>query len=77
MVSIEKLVKKILNNQNDVNINELIKFMEYHGFKHRIGSRGHYIFAKGEKRVGAAVDHPSKRVKSFYVKDCIKMVQEK
>ena len=77
MVSIEKLVKKILNNQSDVRINELIKFMDYYGFKYRVGSRGHYIFAKGEKRIGAAVDHPSKRVKSFYVKDCIKIVQEK
>ncbi|GEM_PF-4464594 len=77
MVSIEKLVKKILNNQSDVKINELIKFMEYYGFKYRVGSRGHYIFRKGEKRIGAAVDHPSKRVKSFYVKDCIKIVQEK
>ena len=77
MTSIEKLIKKILNNQNDVTINELVRFMEYHGFKHRVGSRGHSIFCKGEKRVGAAVDHPSKRVKSFYVKDCIKVVQEK
>ena len=77
MVSIEKLVKKILNNQSDVKINELVKFMGYHGFTHRIGSRGHYIFRKGEKRIGAAVEHPSKRVKSFYVKDCIKIVQEK
>ncbi|OGI10763.1 MAG: hypothetical protein A3I68_01660 [Candidatus Melainabacteria bacterium RIFCSPLOWO2_02_FULL_35_15] len=77
MVSIEKLVKKILNNQNDVKINELVRFMEYHRFTYRVGSRGHYIFRKGEKRVGAAVDHPSKRVKSFYVKDCIKTVQEK
>ena len=77
VTSIEKLVKKILNNQNDVRISELVRFMEYHGFTHKIGSRGHYIFRKGEKRVGAAVDHPSKRVKSFYVKDCIKIVQEK
>ena len=77
MTSIEKLIKKILNNRNDVTINELVRFMEYHGFKHRVGSKGHYIFRKEEKRVGAAVDHPSKRVKSFYVKDCIKIVQEK
>ena len=77
MTSIEKLINKILNNQNDVKINELVRFMEYHRFTYRVGSRGHYIFRKGEKRVGAAVDHPSKRVKSFYVKDCIKMIQEK
>lgn len=73
MTSIEKLVERIINNQNDVKINELVRFMEYHGFTYRIGSKGHYIFRKGEKRVGAAVDHPSKRVKSFYVKDCIKV----
>ncbi len=77
MTSIEKLINKILNNQNDVKINELVRFMEYHRFTYRVGSRGHYIFRKGEKRIGAAVDHPSKRVKSFYVKDCIKMIQEK
>ena len=77
MASIEKLIKKILNNQNDIKINELIRFMEYHGFTYRVGSKGHYIFRKGEKRVGAAVDHPGKRVKSFYVKDCIKSTQEK
>jgi len=76
MVSIEKLVQKILNNQRDVNINELVKFMEYYGFIYRIGSKGHYIFTKEIKRIGAAVDHPSKKVKEFYVKDCIKMVQE-
>ena len=52
MVSIEKLVKKILNNQNDVKINELVRFMEYHGFTYRVGSKGHYIFRKGEKRAG-------------------------
>ena len=77
MTSIEKLTNKILNNQNDVKINELVRFMEYHGFTYRVGSKGHYIFRKGEKRIGAAVDHPSKRVKSFYVKDCIKITQEK
>ena len=77
MTSIEKLTNKILNNQNDVKINELVRFMEYHRFTYRVGSRGHYIFRKGEKRIGAAVDHPSKRVNSFYVKDCIKMIQEK
>ena len=77
VTSVEKLVKKILNNQNDVTINELVKFMEYHRFKYRVGSKGHYVFRKREKRVGAAVDHPSKRVKSFYVKDCIKIIQEK
>ena len=77
MTSIEKLIKKILNDQNDVTINELVRFMEYHSFKCRVGSKGHYIFHKGEKRVGAAIDHPSKRVKSFYVKDCIKIIQEK
>ena len=77
VTSIEKLIKKILNNQNDVTINELVRFMEYHGFQSRVGSKGHHVFRKGEKRVGAAVDHPSKRVKSFYVKDCIKIVQEK
>ena len=77
MTSIEKLINKIVNNQNDVKINELIRFMEYHGFTYRVGSKGHYIFAKREKRVGVAVDHPSKRVKSFYVKDCIKITQEK
>ena len=77
MTSIEKLVKKILNNQNDVTINKLVRFMKYHGFQSRVGSKGHYVFRKREKRVGAAVDHPSKRVKSFYIKDCIKIVQEK
>ena len=77
MTSIEKLVKRIVNNQNDVKINELIRFMEYFGFTYRIGGKGHYIFKKGEKRVGVAVDHPSKRVKSFYVKECIKIAQGK
>jgi predicted RNA binding protein YcfA (HicA-like mRNA interferase family) len=76
MIAVEKLVQKILNNQKDVNINELVKFMEYYGFTWRIGSKGHYIFTKGNKRVGVAVDHPSKRVKEFYVKDCIKIAQE-
>lgn len=51
--------------------------MEYYGFTYRIGGKSHYIFRKGEKRVGAAVDHPGKRVKSFYVKDCIKITQGK
>ena len=36
-------------------IEKLVKFMEYHGFKYRVGSKGHYVFRKGEKRVGAAV----------------------
>lgn len=73
MTSVEKLVKRIINSQNDVKINELVRFMEHHGFTYRIGGKGHYIFRKREKRVGAAVDHPGKRVKSFYVKDCIKI----
>ena len=77
MTSIEKLIKKIFNSQNDVTINELIRFMEYHGFSYKVGSKGHYIFSKKEKRVSVAVDHPSKRVKSFYVKDCIKIIKEK
>lgn len=77
MGSIEKLVEKILNNPKDVNIKDLVRFMEYYGFTYRVGSKGHYVFRRGEKRVGAAIDHPSKKVKTFYVKDCIKIAQEK
>ena len=67
VASIDKLRKRILNNQDDVIIGDLVKFMESYGFAYRVGSRGHYIFRKEDKRVGVAV----------YVKDCIKAVEDK
>ncbi len=75
MVSIEKLVEKILNNPKDVRITDLVKFMEHFGFEYRIGSKGHYIFKKKEKRVTVAVDHPSPKVKQCYVDECIKIIK--
>ena len=76
MKKYEQVLNKTRNSPKHVSLTELIKLMELTGFTWRRGSKNHYVFYHGSLTIGVAPPHQGRFVKSIYVKNCLKAIEE-
>ena len=77
-----ELLEKIRNNPKDVHLAELVKLMEYHGFKKRRTKDAYYFYHEklsNEPVIPrAAIPHGRRenKVKHFYIKICLDAIEK-